>query len=173
MSSSADLDDLAARIRERCQVTGEFVLRSGAVTDRYFDKFLLHADPVLLREIAEAVASLIPEETEVLAGLEMGAIPLVTVVSQVTGLPARFVRKKPKAYGTQRLAEGGDIEGKRLTVLEDVVTTGGQVIDSCTALRVRGADILAVVCVIDRQAGGRDTLAARDLELRALLEFPT
>lgn len=171
MSAPGQLDDLAARIRARCELTGDFVLRSGTTATRYFDKYLLHSDPALLREIAEALVPLIPEETDVLAGLEMGAIPLVTVVSQVTGLRARFVRKKPKAYGTQRLAEGGDVEGKRLTVLEDVVTTGGQVVDSCTALRVRGADIIAVVCVIDRQAGGREALESRQLTLRSLFQF--
>jgi orotate phosphoribosyltransferase len=171
MSTRSDLDDLAARIRERCELTGEFLLRSGTTTDHYFDKHLFSADPALLREIAEAVVPLLPDGTEVVAGLEMGAIPLVTMVSQVTGLPARFVRKQPKAYGTRRLAEGGEVEGKRLAVLEDVVTTGGQVVDSCTALRLGGAEILAVVCVIDRQSGGREALAQRDLELRPLFEF--
>ncbi len=173
MSGAIDLDDLATRIRARCELSGEFVLRSGATTDHYFDKYLLHAEPDLLLEIAQSVAQLVPDDTEILAGLEMGAIPLVTVMSQVTGLPARFVRKKPKSYGTRRLAEGGDVEAKRVTVVEDVVTTGGQVVDSCTALRVRGADIRAVVCVIDRQSGGREALANRDLELRSLLQFGT
>ena len=173
MPADIDLDDLAARIRERCELTGEFRLRSGATANRYFDKFLLHADPVLAREIAEALVPLVPPETEVLAGLEMGAIPLVAVLSQVTGLPARFVRKQPKPYGTQRLAEGGDVEGKRVTVLEDVVTTGGQVVESCAALRVRGAELIAVVCVIDRKGGGAEALAASNLPLHALLEFPS
>ncbi len=86
-------------------------------------------------------------------------MPLATVASQLSGIPTLFVRKQAKTYGTCRLAEGGEIDGQRLVVIEDVVTSGGQVIDSCCALRERGAQILAVLCVIDREAGGRENLA--------------
>ena len=94
---------------------------------------------------------LVPDGTEVLAGLELGGIPLATMLSQLTGLPARFVRKEAKTYGTCRLAEGGDVDGKRLTVVEDVVTSGGQVILSTEDLRERGATVEHAVIVIDRR----------------------
>jgi orotate phosphoribosyltransferase len=144
-------------------------LRSGAVSSEYFDKYLFESDPLLLREIAEALVAMLPSGVEVLAGLELGGVPLAVVAAQVCGLPAVFVRKTAKTYGTCRLAEGGEIAGRRVAVVEDVVTSGGQVIESCRELRARDADISAVLCVIDREAGGRKNLAAEGLDLRSLL----
>jgi len=138
------------------------------VSSEYFDKYLFEADPALLREIGERLVGLLPEGVQALAGLELGGIPLATVASQLSGLPARFVRKRAKEYGTRRLAEGGEIDGRRLAVIEDVLTTGGQVIESCRALRAGGAEVAAVLCVIDREAGGMENLAAEELELRSL-----
>jgi orotate phosphoribosyltransferase len=159
---------LARRIHERAHLTGEFRLRSGATSTEYFDKYRFEADPALLREVAEGLAGLVPPDAEAVAGLELGGVPLATMVSQVTGLPALFVRKRAKEYGTRRLAEGGDVAGRRLAVVEDVVTTGGQLVESCAALRDEGAEIAAVLCVIDREQGGAENLAAHGLELRAL-----
>ena len=90
------------------------------------------------------------------------------MLSQVTGIPAYFVRKEAKTYGTCQLAEGGDIDGLRLRVVEDVVTSGGQVITSCGDLRERGAIVEHAVCVIDRESGGPQGLADIGVELRAL-----
>lgn len=158
---------LARRIRSAAHLTGHFVLRSGAESTEYFDKYLFEADPPLLWDIAEAMAPMVPD-VDALAGLELGGVPLAVVLSQVTGLPARFVRKEPKPYGTGRLAEGGEIEGLRLVIIEDVVTSGGQVRVSAAELRARGAIVDEVLCVIDREAGGADRLAADDLKLSAL-----
>jgi orotate phosphoribosyltransferase len=166
MSGSAV--ELARRIYERSRLTGEFRLRSGATSDEYFDKYLFESDPPLLREIAEALVVLLPDGADALAGLELGGVPLATVVSQVSGLPTLFVRKERKTYGTCRLAEGGEIDGRHLVVIEDVITSGGQVIESCGALREHGAQITMVLCVIDREAGGRENLAAENLDLRSL-----
>jgi orotate phosphoribosyltransferase len=153
-----DRDGLAREIYERTHLTGEFVLRSGAVSNEYFDKYLFESDPVLLRTIAEALVPLVPSGTDALAGLELGGIPIATVLSQLTALPVLFVRKEAKTYGTCRLAEGGDVDGRRLTVVEDVVTSGGQVILSTNDLRERGAIVEHVVFVIDRR--GREHMTA-------------
>ena len=160
--------NLAARIHRASYLTGSFVLRSGAVSDTYFDKYLFESDPALVAEIAAAMTGLVPEGVEAVAGLETGGIPLAVLISQRTGLPTRFVRKEAKTYGTERLAEGGPVEGRRLLVVEDVVTSGGQVIASTRDLRERGATIATALCVIDRQAGGAEALAAQGIELRAL-----
>jgi orotate phosphoribosyltransferase len=161
-------DELARTIYERTHLTGEFRLRSGAVSHEYFDKYLFESDPLLLRTIGEALLPLVPSGTDALAGLELGGVPLATMLSQLTGLPALFVRKEAKTYGTCRLAEGGALDGRRLTVIEDVVTSGGQVVTSCGDLRERGALVDHAVCVIDREAGGAKNLAEVDVELRAL-----
>lgn len=159
---------LARRIYDRSHLTGEFRLRSGAVSGEYFDKYLFESDPELLREVSRALVALLPEGVEALAGLELGGVPLATMASQLSGVPALFVRKEAKDYGTCRLAEGGEVAGRRLAVIEDVVTSGGQLIRSCAALRERGADIVAVLCVIDREAGGAESLAAEGLTLRSV-----
>lgn len=156
---------LSRKIRATAQLHGRFVLRSGRISDVYIDKYLFEADPPLLWDIAEAMAPLVPDDTDALAGLELGGVPLATVLSQVTGLPTRFVRREPKTYGTARLAEGGDIADTRLVVVEDVVTTGGQVRASVADLRGLGATVDHVLCVIDRDQGGAQRLSEDDLKL--------
>ena len=166
--TTRDRDDLAGAIYASSHITGEFVLRSGVTSTEYFDKYRFEADPALLLDIATALAPLVPDGTEVLAGLELGGVPIATVLSQVTGIPAAFVRKEAKTYGTCQLAEGAGIEGRRVTVVEDVVTSGGQVVISCGDLRERGATIEHALCVIDRESGGPGALADLGVELRPL-----
>src|SRR5690349_7330555 len=136
-------NSLSRRIFEPAHLTGEFRLRSGQLSSEYFDKYRFEPDPVLLRELDAALAAALP----------------IGVASQICGLPTLFVRKQEKGYGTCRLAEGGELDGKRLAIIEDVVTSGGQVIDSARELRNRGAAIVVVLCVIDREAGGAENLA--------------
>ena len=145
------------------------MLRSGRVADEYFDKYRFEADPVLLDALAEQMVALVPSDTEVLAGLELGGIPVVTALGRHTGLPCAFVRKTAKPYGTARLAEGADISGARVLVVEDVVTSGGQIAISTGQLRELGARIDTALCVLDRQEGGAEALAAAGIALRSLL----
>lgn len=159
---------LARRVYEASHLTGTFRLRSGMTSDEYFDKYIFEADPTLLLDVATALSGLLPDEVDAVAGLELGGVPLATVVSQVTGLPTRFVRKAAKEYGTCRLAEGGEIAGQRIAVIEDVVTSGGQLLKSCEDLRREGAHISAVLSVIDRQQGGKEALADAHLDFRSL-----
>ena len=159
---------LARRIYETAHITGEFTLRSGAKSNEYFDKYLFEADPKLLRDIAEAMAPLVPPGVDALAGLEMGGIPLATMLSQLTGLPVLFVRKKAKEYGTCKIAEGGRLRGRKLLIVEDVVTSGGAILDAARALREEGAELGGVVCVIDRESGGPANLAKTNLTLKPL-----
>lgn len=160
--------DLARRVYQVCHLEGSFTLRSGAVASNYFDKYRFESDPRLLREIALALRPLVPANVDALAGLELGGVPIATALSRETGLPALFVRKKAKEYGTCRLAEGGDAKGRRLLVIEDVVTSGGQILLSCRELRALGAEIVGALCVIDRESGGAESLAAEGIALTAL-----
>ncbi|PZS16409.1 MAG: orotate phosphoribosyltransferase [Acidimicrobiales bacterium] len=160
--------ELAREIYHRSHLQGTFTLRSGATSNEYFDKYRFESDPVLLAEVGRAMVALVPPGTSSLAGLELGGVPLAVAMSALTGLPAVFVRKQAKAYGTARLAEGGEVAGLHLVVVEDVVTSGGQVVASCTALRELGAVITGALCVIDRGAGGTQALAAEGITLTAL-----
>lgn len=153
-----DLRKLAASINSRCRIHGEFTLRSGLATDEYFDKYRFEGDPVLLRRVAEYMTTLLPPDTEVLGGLELGGVPIATIVSTLTGLPTVFVRKEAKTYGTCRLAEGGEFAGRTVTLIEDIVTTGGAVRNATIALREHEAAVHTVVCAIDRSEPGANTL---------------
>ena len=168
MASTPD-DSLARDVDTCCRLTGTFTLRSGQVASEYFDKYLFEADPLLLARVATLMVPTIPEGTELLGGLELGGIPIVTVVSSLTGLPGLFVRKQAKEYGTCKLAEGPSVEGRRVTLVEDVITTGGAVRDATRALREAGAIVEVVVCAIDRSPAGENPLADVGLEVRPVL----
>ncbi|NUR06250.1 MAG: orotate phosphoribosyltransferase [Nocardioidaceae bacterium] len=161
--------DLARDIDARSRLTGEFTLRSGQVSSEYFDKYLFESDPALLARVADAMVGLVPDGTELLGGLELGGIPIVTALSARTRHSALFVRKKAKEYGTCKLAEGPDVAGRRVTLVEDVITTGGAVRDATRALRDAGAVVQVVVCAIDRSPEGENPLADVDLEVRSVL----
>ncbi|MCA8957131.1 MAG: orotate phosphoribosyltransferase [Planctomycetes bacterium] len=162
----SDFDrELAARIVAAAHLTGEFKLRSGQTSNHYFDKYRFEADPELLWPIARAMAPLVPSGTEVLAGLELGGVPLAVALSRETGLPTAFVRKERKEYGTCRIAEGAELRGRAVCVIEDVITTGGQVVTSVGDLRAEGARVDSVCCVIYRGEGVCEPLHAAGLQL--------
>lgn len=143
-------EELAKKVYEACHLTGDFLLRSGQRSNEYFDKYRLESNPELLLSIVFKMKDLIPVGTQVLAGLEMGGIPVATVLSLLTGLPVCFVRKEPKTYGTCQFAEGADITNKRVCLIEDVITSGGQAIISAHDLRNSGAHVHDIVCMINR-----------------------
>ena len=163
-----DRAELGKRIYAASHVTGRFKLRSGAYSDQYFDKYGFESDPELLREIGDALVQLVPEGTELLAGLELGGIPLATVASQRTGMPVVFVRKQAKDYGTCKQVEGADPSGRRVLVVEDVVTSGGAILDALPPLRAAGAEVVAAICAIDREAGAGEALASAGVPLHAV-----
>jgi len=123
-----DKRDVAKQIYDASYITGEFILRSGKISSEYFDKYLFESNPKLLVEIAKILKHHIPTEAEIIAGLEMGGIPIVTALSIESGIKSAFVRKHAKEYGTCKLAEGADIKDKNVCIIEDVVSTGGQII---------------------------------------------
>jgi orotate phosphoribosyltransferase len=160
---------LAADINRACRLSGEFTLRSGRHATEYFDKYRFESDPALLRRVVEAMTALLPPGTELLGGLELGGVPIAVALGQLAGLPAVFVRKEAKTYGTCQLAEGVDVTGRSVTLIEDVITTGGAVRDATLALRERGATVEHVVCAIDRSGPGENRLGEIGLSTHAVL----
>jgi orotate phosphoribosyltransferase len=150
--------ELGREIYNISNIKGEFLLRSGQISTEYFDKYLFEAQPDILREIADHMSALLPEAYDQLAGLEMGGIPIATALSLQLKKPVVFVRKEAKKYGTCKLAEGGEIKNSHLVIIEDVVTSGGAIMDAVNELRNRGAIVETVVCVIDREGTGRENL---------------
>lgn len=163
-----ELNELASSINAVARITGEFKLRSGATSNVYFDKYQFESAPQLLSAIAVHMTEMVPDGTELLAGLEMGGIAIATAMSLISGIPVVFVRKKAKEYGTCKLAEGPTLRGRRVAIVEDVITSGGQVIISGSELVALGAEISTVLCVIDRESGGREALDEAGYELRSL-----
>ena len=163
--------NVAAEIGRVAKLTGSFRLRSGAWSDTYFDKYQFEAHPELLRAIAQLMAPLVPSSTQILAGLEMGGIPIATMLSQVTGIPTAFIRKEAKTYGTCKYAEGPPLRGKDVVLVEDVVSTGGAIVDALKQLRSDQVATNLALCVIDRETGGRELLAQQGVRLGALFKM--
>lgn len=159
---------LARKIYQISNIEGKFTLRSGQQTTQYFDKYLFEAEPHLLAEIASQLRFLIPKNIDALAGLEMGGISIATALSLQTGIPLLFVRKQAKNYGICKLIEGGAIKGKSLLIIEDVVTSGGAIIDAVTQLRNLGATVDKALCVIDREGTGPKNLQNIKITLEPL-----
>jgi orotate phosphoribosyltransferase len=163
--------DLAQRILRASELHGEFVLSSGKRSSVYFDKFRFLTDPGLLREVAQAVTGMLPPGLTHLAAPEGAATLLLAAVALETGLPAAVVRKEPKAYGTRSQVEGHAPAGARVALIEDVSTTGRQVLRAARALEEVGCRIELIVLAIDR--GGAEHLRREGYTVRAVAEVVT
>ncbi|HIE26468.1 TPA: orotate phosphoribosyltransferase [Candidatus Poribacteria bacterium] len=150
--------DLAKQIKASSLLTGQFKLRSGKISSFYWDKYRFESNPVLLSAVVDELQKLLPASFDKLAGLELGGIPLATGLSLRTGKPCLYVRKVAKTYGTCNLVEGGFQAGEVAVVVEDVITTAGQVCSSVRQMRDLGLIVQHIVCVIDRQQGGSENL---------------
>jgi orotate phosphoribosyltransferase len=150
---------------------GDFILRSGKRSVRYFDKFLFETDPSLLRRLGKHLSALVPGETQRLAAPELGAVLLGGAVSMETGLPLVLVRKEPKGYGTSKQIEGRFEAGDRVTVIEDVVTTGGDSLRSAKVLRDAGVEVIHLVVVLDRGEGGEENIRAAGIPYSPLFRI--
>ncbi|MFB6205425.1 MAG: orotate phosphoribosyltransferase [Haloglomus sp.] len=146
---------------------GEFELSHGGTSEYYVDKYLFETNPACLELIAEAFAERVGDRK--LAGVALGAVPLVAATSVATGNPYVIVRKATKEYGTGNRIEGRFEEGEEVVVLEDIATTGQSAIDAVEALRDAGAVVNRVLVVVDREEGARENLAEHGVELAALL----
>lgn len=139
-------------ITKNCLKFGHFTLQSGQTSDFYVDKFILESDPNILFETGRLMVQKLPKlRYDYVVGLELGGIPIATVISQITKKPLVLLRKSAKDYGTNRMAEGPDIQGKNLLMIEDIVTTGGQIIESYNRLKESGGNTILVSAIILRE----------------------
>jgi orotate phosphoribosyltransferase len=160
--------EIASRVTNAASLTGEFKLRSGGTSNRYFDKYMFESEPDLLKAICDELAPMIPDETEVLVGMEMGGIPIATLLSQLSGLPLALARKQAKTYGTLKQIEGAVTDGRNALIVEDVITSGGAVADVVDVMRAQGALIQTTLCVINRNIVNPAAFIERDIELLQL-----
>ena len=165
-------DALAQALVEHAYLEGDFLLRSGKRSKYYLDKYRFETRPELLRPLGERIAATVrehaPDATR-LAGPELGAVALAAAASLESGLPFLIVRKEAKEYGTANRLEGPFDKGECICLVEDVVTSGGALLESVEAAREAGLVVHTAVCVVDREEGGADALARAAVRLRPLL----
>jgi orotate phosphoribosyltransferase len=164
-------DELKLALREHAYLEGDFVLRSGKRSGYYLDKYRFETRPDLLaalgERIAQAVAEFEPDATR-LAAPELGAVALAAAGSLASGLPFLIVRKRAKDYGTSNRIEGVYEEGECVCLVEDVVTSGGALLEAVEALREAGLTVRIAVCVVDREEGGTEALARHGVRLQPI-----
>ncbi len=159
---------LIQRIVEAALLRGTFTLRSGRISSYYLDKYLFETEPDILAEVAKRLAKFVDKKTDRVAGAELGGIPLVTALSLNVHKPCVLVRNSKKGYGPGKLYEGRLGAGENVLLVEDVVTTGGQVIEAAKVLQEAGANVTAIVTVVDRQEGGRANIQDAGFKFEAL-----
>jgi orotate phosphoribosyltransferase len=150
---------------------GDFVLRSGKRSRYYLDKYRFETRPDLLAALGERIAAVVREhepEAVRLAAPVLGGVVLAASASLVSGLPFLMVRDAAKEYGTANRIEGPFEPGECVCLVEDIVTSGGALLEALGAVRDAGLVVRTAVCVVDREEGGADALARHAVRLRAL-----
>lgn len=161
-------EQLAKRIAEVALLHGEFTLRSGRKSNYYLDKYRFETQGDVLSALGQLFAQHVTPQTQRIAGAELGAVPLAAATSMITGIPCVFIRNQKKEYGTNKQVEGVLNPGERVMIVEDVLTTGGQVIEAATMLKGMGVEVEKIVAVIDRQEGARENIEKAGFTFEAL-----
>lgn len=164
--------DIAALI-ESCGAIkyGKFKLSNASLSDYYIDKYVFETQPEVLHRITEAIGEKLEQSNiDVIAGPELGAVPLVTAVSLRTGIPAAFIRKGKKHYGTQARVEGEIGKGQRVAIVEDVTTTGSTILDTVRLVEEVGGIIERLIVVVDRNEGAVENVREDGYELEYLTQ---
>ena len=170
MSDDETREELIAALREADAIrVGEFELSHGGTSEYYVDKYLFETDPSCLRQIAAAFADRLDATDATLAGVALGAVPLVAVTAAELNRPYVIARKQAKSYGTGNRIEGRLAADEEVIVIEDIATTGQSAADAVEALREAGATVERVLVVVDREEGATETLADHDVTLESLV----
>ena len=159
---------LAERIRDVSYLEGDFTLRSGRKSSFYIDKYLFETQPEILAEIARRMAEKVDDQTTRIAGAELGGVALAAATSLACGKPFVIIRNAKKGYGTDKPFEGKLAEHDRVLLVEDIATTGGQVLEAARLIRSLGAVVERIVAVIDRQEGARENIEGEGLIFESL-----
>lgn len=160
---------LAERIRSVSYLEGDFTLRSGRKSSFYIDKYLFETQPEILAEIARRMAEKVDDQTTRIAGAELGGVAIAAATSLACGLPFIIVRNARKDYGTGKQFEGRLDREDRILLVEDIATTGGQVIEAAKMLTEAGADIQRIVAVVDRGQGALENVSKAGFVFESLL----
>src|SRR4051812_33113990 len=163
-----DREAVAKRIAEVALLRGEFTLRSGRKSNFYLDKYLFETQPDVLAALGAMFAALLPPETDRLAGPELGAVALAAATAMHANKPFVLVRNSKKGYGSGKLVEGVLKPGDRVVIIEDILTTGGQIVEAAKTLEAAGAKVIQMLGTIDRLEGARENIEAAGYAYQSL-----
>jgi len=151
-------EELIKRIKETAYLEGDFILRSGKRSRYYLDKYLFETCPDILIALGKEFAKHLTDDVTLIAGAELGGVALAAATAMETGRNWVIIRNSKKAYGTGKLVEGVIKAGDVVLLVEDIATTGGQVIEAARIITEAGAKVKKIVCVIDRKQGAAENI---------------
>lgn len=163
-----DKSEFARRVKQAAYLEGDFLLRSGKRSKYYLDKYLFETQPDILVELGRLFA-LHAADADQIAGAELGGVALAAAASMASGKPFIIVRNAKKDYGTSKMMEGKLLPGARVLLVEDIATTGGQVLEAAKVLTEAGATVTKIVCTIDRMEGARENIEGAGYKFESLL----
>lgn len=164
-----DRGELVERVKGLAVLHGDFTLRSGRKSRYYVDKYRFSTDPTVLAELGKLFAQHVTPDVDRVAGAELGGVPLAAATALACGKPFVIVRNQKKDYGTAKLVEGVLNPGDRVLLVEDILTTGGQVLEAARALKEAGAEVLKIVAVVDRLEGAHANISAAGFHMASLM----
>lgn len=162
-------DELIKRIKQTAYIEGDFVLRSGKRSKYYLDKYLFETCPDILRQLGTEFAKYLTDDVTLIAGAELGGVALAAATAMQTGKNWVIIRNSKKGYGTGKMVEGVLKEGDIVLLVEDIATTGGQVLEAAKIITETGATVKKIVCVIDRKQGAAENIAAAGYKFESIL----
>jgi len=162
-------EELIKRIKETSYLEGEFILRSGKKSNYYLDKYLFETCPDILKALGAEFAKYATDDVTLIAGAELGGVALAAATAMETGLNWVIIRNSKKGYGTSKMVEGVLKEDDVVLIVEDIATTGGQVIEAAKIVTEAGAKVKKIVCTIDRKQGAGENIAEAGFEFDAIL----
>ncbi len=162
-------DQFIARVKETAYLTGTFTLRSGKTSNYYLDKYRFETQPDILEYLGKAFAEYKTDATTLIGGPELGGVALAAAASMASGIPFVIIRNSKKDYGTSKIFEGILNEGDKVLLVEDIATTGGQVLEAAKDITKAGAEVERIVAVIDRLEGARENIEGAGFKFDSII----
>ena len=164
-----DKAQLTKRVKETSYLEGDFVLRSGKRSKYYMDKYLFETQPDILRALGKEFCKYLTPDVTLIAGAELGGVALAAATAMEANKPWIIVRNSKKDYGTSKLVEGTLKKGDVVLFVEDIATTGGQVLEAAKVIAEAGATVKKIVAVIDRRQGARENIEKAGYTFESIL----
>lgn len=162
-------EELIKRVKETAYLEGDFTLRSGKKSKYYLDKYLFETCPDILAELGKEFAKHMTNDVTLIAGAELGGVALAASTAMATGKNWVIIRNSKKGYGTGKMVEGVMKKGDVVLLVEDIATTGGQVLEAAKIINEAGAQVKKIVCVIDRKQGAGENISAAGFKFESIL----